>query len=1147
MSRTNPLSNFMNSASVIQRNLYQNQININTSLERLSSGLRLNSAADGPVDYALANKFKTQLIGTKQAIGNTELSMNLVDTASNGAQSVLSNLQRIRELTIQGNSDTSTNTERDNIQGEINTLVKNIDRIVNQTNFNNRQLLDGSSSGFRSFEQAGSSILENFTYTSNTTGNRFDFLTGNIQVDQNVDVDDTIQFQTRLDTATNIYSLEVRSANYGTLNYYNDIADSPFTFNLSLPTASGTGNVSIARAPYDFERITGPLTNAELNKPLQQLVNNDRISPINYGTLSLSLGPNTHNISVSSTSTLQSFLNDLNALDSGPNDVTASYNFGTGKITLDYTGQAQNTSSTTTSYTVPDPASAGGPYADFASMPAAAQGPAYRDISLPATGFSVSSPPANFPSLPAALDTSVNYTGTDASISSAFGFSDAANAGTVTAYSSEFYGETVATATDSEYVNRTRAVITDVTAEQSDDGTDTGLTAADANTSFEILNTAQVTAASFVAGDFSIDFGANGVYTFSGFDPNTDSINDIVSGINGFAGANVTANYDNAADTLTINNTPPSVTQPKVTDPGLVAGNISIDFGDNGVFSAVFDPNTQSIQDIEDTLNAFNPGNVTANYNAGTDSFSISNTAAIDNRIEFSAGAESDALRQFFKLNNLASSGGGLQSINSGSDIDNSSIDPILDITDPAAQTLTQLTTPIAIPQDNRIEFGGANGAAVANFFKLSDAGDSGSGVLQSIASSGAIDNGSIDASLELSDTSLSLQALRTPKLDTLVSGNLNINGENIINIDASTNTINDVVNAINTFSPAGNLDYSADFDGGVSGGIRITASDTETLAAAGSQPAATPSGASPTITGNQLTLDSAAYFATGAPVFEQTAYAATPLTPNAQNTPYVTVNPTVPNVSDISFGGSTNIASVLSLNNASSGASTVIGDEFQGTATATSHNTYDLTGDQRRTFEASSSTTSTQRLGFDTSAIDENDIPEDGIIGEVRIVPQTRFRSENNALHFQVGAQEGNQIRLDIADLSARDLRLEGLNVFQSGDDNTQIHLRAENALNIVDKAIESTLTAGSELGASQNVLNYQLNHLEQEREIVSQSLSDTQDADITQEIVDLTRAQINTQVGAAVLAENRAETRDLYDVLFGSNLGINNFFNKT
>lgn len=1145
MSGMNPLSSFLFNASVIGRHLNAHQLNINTSLERLSSGLRLNSPADDPVDYTRASQFQTRLLSTRQAQKNTQEGLNLAGTAIDGAHSVLSNLQRVRELIVSSLSDSSSSSDRSNIQNEITSLFTDIDRIVNHTNYNSRQLLDGSSEGFRYFERANYEILSNFTYSSETTGNKFDFLAG-VQVDPQTDVNDTILFKTTINSSTNKYTLELRSARQGALAYYDDLDTSPFTFNIAVPTASGSGNVSISRAPYDFERITGPLTSAELNKPLEQLVNDDRLDPISYGTLTLDLGPNTYNLDINGSMSLQTFLNDLNALSSGPNALTATYDTGTGKITLDYTGQAPNTSSNVSSYTIADPAAAGGPYANYASLPNAAQGPAYPVLTLPATGFAISAPPADFPSLPSSLDTSVSYAGSDASITSVFGLSNAGNLGVVTAYSSEFYGETVATSTDSEYVNRTRVVIPDLTAQQNSNGTDTGLSSADTPKTFQVLNTAKVSSASLSSGDFTIDFGANGVFNFS-VAPNSTTIQDIVDALNSFNPGNVSASYNDSSDTLSISNTPPSVSQPKVNDPGLVAGTFSIDFGDNGVFATAFDPSTQSIADLVSAVNTFGAGvggNVSAAYDASSDTLTLNNTATSDNRIAVAADATSDSLRQLFKLSNVGSTGGGLQSISSSADIDNSSISSSLDISDPAAETFDQLTTPIAVPQDNRIEFGGANGTAIASFFKLSDAANNGSGLVQSISSSGAIDNGSLDPSLELTATdrtSTSLQALRSPKLNTLVTGTLSLNGQNIIAIDPNTNTISDVLDAINNFTPSGNRSYSANFDSSIAGGLRITVSDTETLSNAAAQPAANPGAGSPTVTANQLTLDSSAYFATGAPVFEQSSYAATPLTPNAQNTPYVTTAPAAPgNVSGISFSGSTNIASVLFLNNAASGAASVVGDEYQGTATATSHNSYDLTGNQRRTFQASSSTTSTQRLGYDTSAIDESSIPEDGIIGEVRIIPRAVPHSADDSLKVQVGADAGNHIRLDISDLSTQSLRLEGLSIYQSSDSDLQARLRGENALNVIDQAIDKTTSVLSELGGSENILQVQLNGLSAEKLNLTQSLSDIQDADLTTEITNLTKAQINTQVGAAVLAQNGTDTRNLYSLLFGGNGGF-------
>lgn len=1003
MSEVNPLTSFLNNSTVFQRLQHQNQNIVDTSLERLSSGLRINHAADDPIGITVASRFNTRLLSTQAAIGNHQQAINLAEVAADGAGSVLNNLQTIRELILSGLNDTSSASDRANIQTQIGKYLQDNDRLISSVSYNGRKLLDSSSAGFRLLTRASSAITQNFTYTSNTTGNTFQFLTGNIVVDPGISAGDTILFKTGIDISTNKYSLDIYSARSGNVYHYDDLDTSPFTYQFTLPTASGTGTVSISRAPYDFQRITGPLTAAELNKPLQQLVNDDRIAPISYGTLNLNLGPNAYSLNISGSTTLNGLLSALNGLSSGANVVTAGYNSTTGKITLNYTGQTTNTSSTVTPYTISDPAAAGGPYASYAALPAAAQGPGYRNIALPATGFAITSAPANFPALPASLNTSFSSAGTAAALASFFGLpGSTGNLGTVTAYSSQFYGETVATANPSEYVNRTRAVLTDVTAQQNVNGGNTGLTAADTTKTFQVLNTARVTtAAPLAAGDFTIDFGSNGVFTFSGFDPNVHTIQDIVSRINTF---------------------------------GATVGN-----------------------------------RVTASYDATTDKLSITNT-------------------------------------------------------------------PLVL--DNRIVFGGANGSNVASFFKLSDLASTGILAPQTATSSADIDNGSLDASLDIAAgdvATLSLNALRTPKVASLVSGALVINGQTILTVNANTHTITSVLNAINGFTPSGNRSYTANFDSSVAGGIRITVTDRENLANAVSQPAASPGAASPTLTANQYTLDTTAYYASGAPVYQQPSYSN-----SALPSPYVTSVPTTPaNVSAISFGGSSNIASVLYLSGAASGSATRVLDEYQGTSTTLSHNSYSLTGNQRSTFQASSGTISSQRLGFDTSAIDESAIPADGVIGEVTIIPWIAPRNTDHSLNFQLTPDQGGGLNLGIDDLGSQALGIEGLRVYTAGDSDLQARLRGENALTLIDRAIENTLSVISRLGATQNVLQNSLNGQGLQQQHLTQALSDVQDAHVEEEIARLTKAQINVQVGAAVFAKHAANTESLYQILFGGTDG--------
>lgn len=1005
MSEVNPLSSLTRNSLVFQRNQRINQNIIDTTLERLSTGLRINHAADDPIGITIASRFNTSIISNQQAIRNHEQALNLADIAGSGAQGVLSNLQQIRSLILTSLSDTTSASDRARIQTQITKLTQDNDRLVNNVSYNSRKLIDGSSAGFRLMTRATSQITDNFTYTSTTTGNTFNFLTGNVVVDPSVSTSDTILFKTGINSSTNKYTLDVYSARLGNVYHYDDLDTSPFTFNFTLPTASGSGTVSIDRAPYDFQRITGPLTAAELNKPLQQLVNDDRIDPITYGTLDLGLGPNTSTINVTGSTSLNSLLGAINALSSGSNVVNASYSTATGKITISYTGQATNSTTTVTPYTIPDPPAAGGPYATFAAIPGASQGPAYRSITLPAAGFAISSPPANFPTLPGALNTSFDSTGTSAVLQSFFGLpTSTGNLGTVIAYGTQFYGETVATANPSEYVNRTRAVITNVTAQQNVNGTDTTLTTADTTKTFQVLNTGKVTAPALTAGDFTINFGDNGTFTFTGFDPDTHTIQDVVNRINAFGGTvgnRVSAAYDDSTDKLTISNTP-----------------------------------------------------------TGT---------------------------------------------------------------------------------DNSITFGGANGSVIAGFFKLSNRLSTGVNETLSTVSSADIDNGSLDSSLDITAADVSgksLNALRAPKISALVAGALVINGQTVFTVNPNVHTITDVVDAINNFTPSGNRIYTANFDSAVAGGLRITVTDKENLANATTQPGPNPNAASATLTANQYTLDTATYFATGAPIYQQPAY-----TTSALPSPYVTTTPSAPaNVSAISFGGTSNIASVLFLPGAASGSATRVLDEYQGTSTALTHNSYSLTGNQRSTFQASSSTTSSQRLGYDSSQIDESAIPADGIIGEVRIIPWIAPRSSDKSVNFQIEPNQGGSLNLSLENLTSTELGLEGLKVYLNGDSDLTARLRGDNALGVVDRAIERTLDVLAQIGASQNILQNSLNLHMLENEHLNQALSDYQDANVDQEIANLTRAQINAQVGAAVFAKYNTNAQNLYNILFGGS-GFNGF----
>jgi len=127
------------------RNLYQNQMTTSKNLEKLSSGLRINRAADDAAGLAISEKMRSQITGLKQAERNSLDGISLMQTAEGAMTEVHSMLQRMRELSVQAANDTNTVSDRNAIQLEIDQLNLEIDSIAAKTEFNTRKLLDGSS------------------------------------------------------------------------------------------------------------------------------------------------------------------------------------------------------------------------------------------------------------------------------------------------------------------------------------------------------------------------------------------------------------------------------------------------------------------------------------------------------------------------------------------------------------------------------------------------------------------------------------------------------------------------------------------------------------------------------------------------------------------------------------------------------------------------------------------------------------------------------------------------------------------------------------------------------------------------------------------------------------------------------------------
>ncbi|MDN3524870.1 flagellin [Halomonas sabkhae] len=138
-------------ALIGQNNLSSSQNSLQQAQERLSSGLRINSAADDAAGQAIANRMTSTVTGLDQASRNANDGISLAQTAEGSLNQVNDNLQRVRELTVQAQNDTNTAQDIDSIQEEVNERLAEIDRVTSQTEFNGRSVFDANGTAGTSF------------------------------------------------------------------------------------------------------------------------------------------------------------------------------------------------------------------------------------------------------------------------------------------------------------------------------------------------------------------------------------------------------------------------------------------------------------------------------------------------------------------------------------------------------------------------------------------------------------------------------------------------------------------------------------------------------------------------------------------------------------------------------------------------------------------------------------------------------------------------------------------------------------------------------------------------------------------------------------------------------------------------------------
>src|SRR5690242_18817274 len=197
-------------ALIGQQNLTRSQSSLQTAMERLSSGLRINSAADDAAGQAIANRMSAQITGLSQAQRNANDGISVSQTAEGALNQINDNLQRIRQLTVQAQNGTNSVSDLDSIQAEIKQRLEEVDRVSAQTSFNgvkvlasnqdlsiqvgandgekislNLQKIDSSTLGLANFSVAAGVDTSKVAASASSTGRVGQDLNVNVQADSN--------------------------------------------------------------------------------------------------------------------------------------------------------------------------------------------------------------------------------------------------------------------------------------------------------------------------------------------------------------------------------------------------------------------------------------------------------------------------------------------------------------------------------------------------------------------------------------------------------------------------------------------------------------------------------------------------------------------------------------------------------------------------------------------------------------------------------------------------------------------------------------------------------------------------------------------------------------------------------------------------
>ena len=238
------------------------------AMERLASGLRINSAADDAAGLAVANKMESQLRGMNIAIRNSQDGISLVQTAEAGMSEISNMLIRMRELAVQMNNGIYTSSDRSNAQLEVDALMLEVDKIANNTAFNDVKVLDGT---YSANIRAGNTNVEQINVTverMNTDslgGNNLAGTKSTATADDSIAVD---KVGTTVVTSTAADSITIQNASLGTGISAFTAANANGTYSLSGADAASfsldSANNIVSNAAIAFDTSASPQNSYDL-------------------------------------------------------------------------------------------------------------------------------------------------------------------------------------------------------------------------------------------------------------------------------------------------------------------------------------------------------------------------------------------------------------------------------------------------------------------------------------------------------------------------------------------------------------------------------------------------------------------------------------------------------------------------------------------------------------------------------------------------------------------------------------------------------------------------------------------------------------------------------------------------------------------